>query len=289
MIVNRRSPLSRTRNYRVENKADEATLFLYDEIGFWGVTAQEFVNDLAGIDAKTIHLRVNSPGGDVFAARTMQTALKQHPAKVIAHVDGLAASAASFLVMGADEIEMVDGGFMMIHKALSGFDIFGYFNDQDLEGLVGDMEKERILLQKVDDSIANDYAKRTGQTAELMKDHMHKETWFTAAEALEIGMIDRIYEGEKVENKHDLSHFANTPEALRGETQITKREIERALRDVGCSQTMAKAILSGGWPAEKQRDVAPEPLPQPEEQRDVAPKVDAFEELMMKFNSIKRK
>ena len=225
----------------------------------------------------------------MFAARTMQTALKQHPAKVIAHVDGLAASAASFLVMGADEIEMVDGGFMMIHKALSGFDIFGYFNDQDLEGLVGDMEKERILLQKVDDSIANDYAKRTGQTAELMKDHMHKETWFTAAEALEIGMIDRIYEGEKVENKHDLSHFANTPEALRGETQITKREIERALRDVGCSQTMAKAILSGGWPAEKQRDVAPEPLPQPEEQRDVAPKVDAFEELMMKFNSIKRK
>lgn len=71
MIINRRSPLSRRAN-RVENKTNgEATLYLYDEIGYWGTNAAEFVNDLRAIDADTIHLRINSPGGDVFAARAM--------------------------------------------------------------------------------------------------------------------------------------------------------------------------------------------------------------------------
>ena len=105
--------------------ATEETLYLYDEIGYWGIDAKQFVEDLNKLDADTIHLRINSPGGDVFAAKAMQTALMQHDAKVVAHVDGLAASAASVVAMGADEIEMVDGGFMMIHKALSFFDVFG--------------------------------------------------------------------------------------------------------------------------------------------------------------------
>ena len=72
----------------------------------------------------------------------------QHSSKVIAHIDGIAASAASFLVMGADEIEMVDGGFMMIHNALSFIDVFGYFNKLSLEKLIEDMTKEVGLHEK---------------------------------------------------------------------------------------------------------------------------------------------
>ena len=235
---------------------------------------------MQGIDADTIHLRINSPGGDVFAARAIQTALKQHPAKVIAHIDGLAASAASVVAMAGDEIEMVDGGFLMIHKALSFFDILGYFNDDNLGELVNDMKKERDLLAKVDESIANDYVKRTGKEMDEIKQKMADETWFSATEAIDYGMIDSIYDGEPVENKYDLSIFAKTPERLQTKGEITKRDIERALRDVGCTQTMAKAILADGWMDEgTQRDVEPEPVTPP--QRDVVkPKKDRVAALL---------
>ena len=239
----------------MENKkATEATLYLYDEIGYWGIDAKQFVDDLNEIDADVIHLRINSPGGDVFAAKAMQTALKQHKAKIVTHVDGLAASAASVVALAGDEIEMVDGGFFMIHKALSFFDVLGYFNDEALAGLVVDMEKEKELLAKVDDSIAKDYAKRTGHKVKDIKGLMSAETWFTAEEAVGYGLIDRVYDGEPVENKYDLSIFANAPDIGKVEG-LTKREIERTLRDAGCSQNMAKSIMSKGWVEEgTQRD-----------------------------------
>lgn len=290
MIINRRSPLSR--KSRIENKADEATLFLYDEIGFWGIEAGEFVAELQAIDADVIHLRINSPGGDVFAARAMQTALKQHKAKVIAHIDGLAASAASVVMLGADEVELVDGGFIMIHKALSFFDILGYFNDKNLEELQGEMDKERNLLAKVDDSIANDYAKRTGKGMDEVKQKMADETWFTAAEALEYGLIDRVYDGKPAENKYDLSIFAKTPEHLQGDLTQTKRTAEKALRDAGFSQREAKAILARGWDEEPQRDAeSPIPEPQPEAPREVVAEsvpLDEHEAFIRKIQSIMR-
>ena len=111
-----------------EVSGDEATIYLYDEISYWGVNTETFVGELKGIAGGTIHLRVNSPGGDVFEARTMQTAMKQHPARVVAHIDGIAASAASFIAMAADEIEIAEGAFIMIHNAISYIDIFGFYN-----------------------------------------------------------------------------------------------------------------------------------------------------------------
>jgi ATP-dependent protease ClpP protease subunit len=258
MIVNRKRSFNReTVNKPEVNKTNnEATLYLYDEIGFWGINAQEFVTNLNAIDADTIHLRVDSIGGDVFAARAIQTALKQHKARIMVHIDGLAASAASFIAMAGDEIEMTDGGFMMIHKAMSFVDIFGYFNCDDCTKLTDDMGKEQDRLNKVDDSIANDYAKRTGKTPEETKQWMADESWFTAQESLDLGLIDRVYNGEVVENTYDLSVFNRVPDKLKErEKNMTKREIERILRDAGCSQTVAKAILAKGWNEGTRRDV----------------------------------
>ena len=275
MIVMRSAP-KRMLNRKdwLDNKTKgEATVYLYDEISMWGIEAKPFVEELNALDVDTIHLRIDSPGGDVFAARAIHTAIKQHKAKVIAHIDGIAASAASFIAMAADEIEIVDGGFLMIHKALSFFDIFGYFNDDNLTELTDTITKERGILGKVDDSIATDYAKRTGIDKAEILTMMKADTWLTADEALKMGFVDRIYEGEKAQNRHDLSIYANVPESLKGsDSELTKRDVERALRDVGLSQAHAKAILAGGW-KEEQRDVdhpetekAPEPEP-----RDVEP------------------
>lgn len=95
-------------SFHVENKTEaEATIYLYDAIvsdDIWGgVSAVNFVKELNALSNPVIHLRINSPGGDVFAARAMSQAIKEHKSKIIAHVDGMAASAATFPVIAADE------------------------------------------------------------------------------------------------------------------------------------------------------------------------------------------
>ena len=97
--------------FRVEGMDDEeASIYIYDAIGSWfGIDAQEFVRSLNSITANTIHLRINSPGGDVFDARAMITAVRQHKSKIVAHIDGLAASAATGLALAADEVEISEG------------------------------------------------------------------------------------------------------------------------------------------------------------------------------------
>src|SRR3954469_2359119 len=102
----------------VAKSADEADVMIYDIIG-WETTAKQFVTDLKALDAKTINLRINSPGGDVFEGVAIYTALKEHPAKVITHVDGLAASMASIIMLAGDEVHIAKNAFVMIHNAWS--------------------------------------------------------------------------------------------------------------------------------------------------------------------------
>lgn len=184
--------------------SSEATVYVYDVIGWPWMEAQDFVKDLAAIEAEVIHLRVNSPGGDVFDARAMQTAIRQHPARVIAHIDGLAASAATYLVMGADEIEMAEGAFFMIHNAW----MFALGNSEELL-------KAAAMLEKVDASIRNDYRRKTGQGDEQIAQWMAEETWFSAEEALENGFVDRIFEGEEVDASWNLAIYDRVPDALK--------------------------------------------------------------------------
>lgn len=192
----------KTFEVKAESDADEATIYLYDAIDpWWGVDAQSFVTALQGIEASTIHLRVNSPGGDVFEARAIKTALEQHKASVKVHIDGLAASAATFIAMAGDEIEMAQGSFFMIHQAWS-----------IAMGNANDFRDTANLLEKIDSQIVNDYAKRTKQDTEQLANWMQAETWFTADEAKEHGFVDSVFEAEKPSNViYDLSAYKNAP------------------------------------------------------------------------------
>jgi len=256
-----------------DKAATEATIYLYGDIGGWfGIDHQEWIKEFNALTADTIHLRVDSGGGDIFAARAMKTAIMQHKSKVIAHVDGLAASAASFFIMGADEIEIVDGGFIMVHKAMSMIDILGYYNEDDLQELCEEMQKEMQLHSKINESIANDYAKKTKKKKEECLAWMEDETWFTAQDSLDNGLVDRIYDGEPLESNHDLSIYAKVPDSLKGNQSHSKlkRAAEKALRDAGFSDKQAKTIIAKGYQedqesnVEHQRDVESSP------QRDVA-------------------
>jgi len=267
MITMRKMASRRMENkIDIQNKDDEATIYLYGDIGGWfGIDQTDFIKEFNEIKAKTIHLRVDSGGGDIFTARAMKTAIMQHKSKVIAHIDGLAASAASFLVMGADEIEIVDGGFLMIHNALSILDVLGYFNIKSMQELVESINKEISLHEKINQSIANDYAKKTGKEASEFLDYMDKETWFTAQEALDIGLVDRVYDGEPVEGKYDLSVYNNVPDRLKirnkattdNKKDLNERDLEKNLRDVGYSRNQAKDIVAKVF--RNERDARSEP------------------------------
>lgn len=191
--------------FRAEKSGDEATLYVYDVIvadDFWGgVSAQAFVKELAAIKAPTIHLRINSPGGDVFAARAMEQAVREHPSNIIAHIDGYAASAASYFALAADEVQIAEGGFFMIHKAWT----VAFGNADDLMDMAA-------LLEKVDGSLIATYARETGQSAEQIGEWMAAETWFNAEEAVEHGFADKIAEAApKAKAAWNLSAYAHAP------------------------------------------------------------------------------
>lgn len=197
-----------SRLFEIKAEADEATIYLYDAIvgddltaEYWGgVSPNMFIRELNNITASVIHLRINCPGGDVFAARVMELAIRQHTSKVIAHVDGYAASAASFLAVACDEIEIAQGGFFMIHKAWS-----------MCWGNSDEMLKTADLLDKVDESLVATYEAETGQDADMIRSWMKDETWFNADEALTYGFADRIAEVKAKACAWDMSVYDKAP------------------------------------------------------------------------------
>lgn len=180
----------------------EVEVMLYGAIGPWGITSGEFRTELNGIEADVIHLRLDCPGGDVFTARAMKTALQQHSARVVVHIDGVAASAASYLMMGGDEIEIAQGAQIMIHNA------WGWTMGDNREH-----QKAADLLMKIDNGIRRDYAAKTGKTHDEFVELMNEETWFEADEALDMGLVDRVYDKQGGPNdRFDLSIYKNAPQ-----------------------------------------------------------------------------
>lgn len=148
---------------------------------FGGVAAETFVRDLAALDADTVHLRINSPGGDVFAARAMEQAVREYNGNIIAHVDGYAASAATYVALSAREVEINAGGFFMIHNAWT----LGYGNARDLR-------KTADVLDQLDTTIVNTYARRTNLGDAELRAMMEEETWINADDAVKYGFANRV-------------------------------------------------------------------------------------------------
>ena len=174
-------------------------LLLYGEIG-WEVRAAEFVPALDAVTDSHIDLHISSPGGDVFEALAIMNALKEHPATKTVYIDGLAASAASFIAVGiGGEVLMRPGAEMMIHNAQG--------------GAWGDMNDMHAIIDRLESAsatIADIYAAKTGTDAETWRAAMDAETWFSADEALAAGLVDKVEAaGEGVDNRK-LAGVSNT-------------------------------------------------------------------------------
>ena len=198
--------------YRIQNKASDggkktAEILIYDEIDpFWGVSAGDFANELNALDADEITVGINSPGGIVFDGIAIMNALKRHPAKIITRIDGLAASAASFIAMAGDEIQTSKYAEMMIHEARA-----------VVIGTADDLKEMRDLLIRHNESIAGVYKDRAGGELKDWLKQMKNETWFTAEEMVAAGLADTIIEAaeesseadqaESLKNQFDLTVF----------------------------------------------------------------------------------
>lgn len=172
--------------YSIKAKAnDTAEISIYDEIGFWGVSAASFAQDLkdCGNNLKQINLHIHSPGGDVFDGIAIYNLLKNHPANVTVYIDGLAASMASVIAMAGNEIIMPENAMMMIHKP---WGIQG--------GDAEDMRKYADLLDRVENTLIPAYASKTGKTPEELAEMLSAETWLNGKECVEQGFADKLAE-----------------------------------------------------------------------------------------------
>lgn len=211
---------------RVMMKGDKAAeILIYSDIGdsWWGdgVTAKDVAEQLKALDkVETIDVRINSYGGDVFDGLAIYRQLVDFKsAKIVTHVDGIAASAASVVAMAGQTIKVAETSFIMIHDAWT--------------IAMGNAAELRAVAERVDTTsseLAKLYAHRSGKTEAVMREYMHQEKWFNAQEAIDAGLADEIAENQRVaarvvpgfvdyirnfaEISEDRRPFRNLPEKL---------------------------------------------------------------------------
>jgi len=178
--------------FKVVNAATPK-LFVFGMIGGLDSDASEFVQAVHQLDTESIDLHINSPGGFVYDGVAMYEALKSHPATVDVHVDGLAASAASFLAQAGDSISIAKAGRMMIHDA-QGVGI----------GSPADMREYADLLDQVSNDISGIYAERAGGKPATWRGAMTATTWYSATQAVDAGLADRVTGGTGPDNRTRL-------------------------------------------------------------------------------------
>jgi ATP-dependent Clp protease protease subunit len=226
-------------------EAARAEVLIYDEIGAYGVSAKGFLAELGALpDGVPIDLRLNSPGGSVFDAVAIFNALTRHSGTITVWIDGIAASAASYVAMAGDEIVMPENAFLMIHDP-SGI----------VMGTAADMRDMAATMDKIAGSMVRGYAVRSGKPEEEIATLMAAETWFDAKDALAAGLATRIAEPVRIAASFDIGRFCNAPPAL---TELINEE----------------GAATGDDIVPDANDVVPattDPLPQPQtEQTDAA-------------------
>lgn len=184
-----------------------ASISIYDEIGFYGVSAKQFAEELTDLGRiSNIELHIHSPGGDVFEGIAIYNLLKNHPARITVTIDGVAASMASFIAMVGDVVRMPENAMMMIHRP---WGIQG--------GDASEMRRYADLLDKVEETLIPGYASKTGKTAEELAAMLESETWMNGRECLEHGFADEliapIQAMARIESK--CIEGMNMPEALK--------------------------------------------------------------------------
>ena len=196
--------------YKAQKINNQVEVDLFDEIGGWGIYAKELKDELSnmiGNPTEEVLVNINSPGGSVFEGIEIYNYLKGLPNKVTVKINSLAASIATVIALGADELEISESAFFMIHNpwTMAG-------------GEAEDLRKQADVLDKIKETILSIYEKNSNLSRERLTALMDEETWLTGSEALEYGFATRLTEGLAVAAKATtdlVNKFKNIPNGLK--------------------------------------------------------------------------
>lgn len=234
--MNRWYAISTPRNSEAEDSGIEVSI--YDEIGFGGVTAKNFVADLRKLKGQHIHLRINSVGGSVIEGAAIYNALRRHKGGLTVHVDGLAASMASVIAMAGEEVLMAGNAMLMVHNPWS-----MAMGDAD------DLRKEADVLDKLKATLVNAYVRKTGRERGEIEAMMDEETWLDATEAMGLNFVDGI--------EDDIEAAASvTPEAARARFDKFSNSMSRKTKSTIKAEEAAPEVVAPE--AEPAVEAAPE-------------------------------
>lgn len=200
--------------YDFKNEASRGIVdvYIFDEIGNFGVSAQSFIEEIKSHKGSPMNIHVNCVGGDVFEGMAIYNVIKKRSAKTTVYIEGIAASMGSVIALAADRVIMAENSLFMIHNAWGG-----------ATGEARDMMKTAKLLEKISGEIADIYTKKTGMPYDKVKDMMDEETWLSAEEAYDLGFVDSISDAIKVAAKYDVSKFKNiTSEEISSKLSINQ-------------------------------------------------------------------
>ena len=194
--------------FSIKVMADVVYVRIYDEIGGYGVKASTLTDEINACgNASEIHLLIYSPGGYIFEGLAIYNALKNHPAKKIVHIEGMAASMASFIAMCGDHIVMPENAMMMIHAPRG-----------VTAGVSGDVRRFADLMDKLGDTMAETYAGITGRSKQEITSMMEAETWMDGNECKANGFADEVIPAitamARIESKR-IGDFSNMPEKIK--------------------------------------------------------------------------
>jgi ATP-dependent Clp protease protease subunit len=201
--------------FEMKKKGDkEAEIQIYEVIGkdYWGdgraIEAKKFKDDLKALgDVDTLHVRINSPGGNMMEGNAIYNALVEHPAKKIVTIDGLAASMASLIAMAGDTIRMPKNTLMMIHNPLGSC----------YQTNAKEMRKMADTLDKWAEGAVAVYADRTKQSKEKIAELLDADTWMTAEDAKKLGFCDEVTDAVEISASLDpglFEKYKNLPGAV---------------------------------------------------------------------------
>ncbi|MHB9019806.1 MAG: head maturation protease, ClpP-related [Minisyncoccota bacterium] len=181
------APRGRAGRIEFHAAGDEAEILLYEFIGYdwWsdsGTTAEDFAQQLAEIrGVKRLTVRINSGGGDVWDGMSIYNQLSQFKAHTTVIIDGIAASIAALIAMAGDTVQAAENSQLMIHDAWT-----------IMEGNEQQLREVADILVKIDQQCAETFARRSSRTAAEFRKLQDKETYLTAAEARELGLVDEV-------------------------------------------------------------------------------------------------
>lgn len=207
-------------------------ILIYDPIGpAWAgmIDDKMFMEELNSFGGQDVTIRVNSPGGDVFMANAMYNAIDRYTGRVTVSIDALAASALSYLILAADEVVAAKNAMIMVHKP----ETLAWGNATSLR-------KTADVLDKAESTLLGMYTDKTGKTSEEVAAVLEAETWFTAQEALDWGLVDRIGKVSDVTARVPDGMFNKTPVNL----LIKPKTLSAKRRDVDLAKANAARLMA---------------------------------------------